>query len=241
MNDECIEKTTDTNGTFFHILQKHCAGNLFLTGIFLYAAGNVLTMLAVYGLMGVFPLLFLILPVVGLLLVNYESKHRHEPKNTLRVLKFFKICCVVLLVFFVINIPFAINDMFRGGNFAALSAFYSLIFSIPYIAYLVSLLRIITGMEKGIRKNERSRLRGVLPVTIWGGIMIILEFLHVGLFTAFARDIFLLIIWLTQGIAVFGISPPVSGLGFVNMTGAIIFIVVLNRFNRDLIKDTDEP
>jgi len=231
-----ISKTTDTDETFVQILQKHCGSKLFLIGVLLYTAGNVLTMLIGYSLVGALPLLVLILPIIGLLLVYFESKHKREPKNTLRVLKFFQICTVIILALLCISIPFSINAILRGGNLAALSGFYSLIYSIPIIVYLVSLLRIIRDVRQGIRKNVQSELRGVLRISIFGLIVIILEFLHVGLFTAFARDVIFYFIYFMYGIADFGLSPATGfWFGILSAAGAIIFIVLLNRFNRDLL------
>lgn len=227
----------EENGTFLTTFQKHCGGRLFLVGILLYTIGNVLTMLLGHGLLGIFPLLFLVLPVTGLFLGYFESRRRRAEKNTLRILKFFKVLTIVLLVVLCVEVPFAINNLFRGGNFVALSAFYSLVFSVPLILYLVSLWRVVNGLSQGVRDNERGKLRGVLPVTIFGVIAIILELLHVGLFTGSAQTMLFYIIWWTQGIAHFGIQPGAGILfDFVSGAGGLMLIVVLNLFNRDLVR-----
>jgi len=237
MMNTSITATADMDETFVQILQKHCGSNLFLAGIILYAAGNVLTMLIGYGLVGILPLLLLVLPTIGLLLVYFESKHNREPKNTLQVLKLTKIFTIIILVVLCVNIPFYINSMMHGGNIAALSGFYALIYSGPIIVYIVSLFRVARGLKQGIERNERSKLRGVILISIFGVINVILDFLQVGLFTASARDVIFHFIYLTQGILDFGLSAGIGfWFGLVSAAGAIIFIVLLNRFNRDLLK-----
>ena len=230
---------TDTGNTFTQTLQKHCGSNLFLAGILLYIAGNVLTMPAGYGLLGLWgtlPRLFLILPVIGQFFVYSESKHKRELKNTLRTLKFSQIWAVITLVLLCINIPIAINAMFRGGNLAAVAGFHSIIISLPLIFFLISFRRMNKDVEQGIQSDEQSELRGVSRISIVGLICVALESMHIGMFAAFGRSIIFHAIYLIYGIADFGLSPSPAGIlvGFMSMSGAIIFVVTLNRFNRDL-------
>jgi len=246
--------TTDTGETFVPILQKHCGSKLFLAGIVLYAAGNILTMLIGYGLLGILPLLFLSLPVIGLVQVYLESKHKGKPRNTQRIVQFFKICTIIILVLLGLNALFSVDAMFRGGNFAALSGFYSLLFSIPVIVYLAFLLRMIRDigqklkenapweMWQSMQKSGQSKLKGVFPITIFGLAAAVLEFLHAGLFTAFAQGLIFDFIYLTRGIADFGLAPAPLGFwfGFISAAGAIVFIAALHRLNRDLGKHEQE-
>jgi len=240
-------KIVDKGETFLQALQKHCGGKLFLLFILFYATGNALFMIVNYGILGVFLLLFLTPIIIGLLLIYFESLLKWGSKITLSVLSFFSACIWILLFLYVINVPLSIHTFFTGGNFAALGAFYSLIYSGPIILFLIALLRIIRGVKRNIKENapldtwldiKRSglgALNGILLVSISGVIYAILEYLNVGIFTSFARSIYVYYKHFNYGIWYFG-PPPNAGaqFGLISLAGIVVFIIVLIRLNRDL-------
>ena len=82
--------------------------------------------------------------------------------------------------------------------------------------------------------NEMSNLGGVLMLSVIGIVNAILEFLLIGPFARLANSIVFQTIYLTQGILDFGLYAGGGfWFGLISLAGAILFVVVLNRFHRE--------
>ena len=153
-----MDISQNTNNTFVDCMQKHFGGILFLTAILLFMVGNVLTMIFGFGLVGIVPLLLLISPpITGLMIIYFESKRKDGIKYTLKVLKVFRIILIIFLVFLCISIPLNLHTLFTGGNFVALGAFYTLIFTIPEIIFFIALFRVVRCIGHRLERNEQLR------------------------------------------------------------------------------------
>jgi len=236
MDDSINANTSLMQKTF----QKHFGGVLFLSAILLVTGGQIITTLfdaniAYYGSIGVIPLTVLIPQTVALFIIFFESRFRNNLKHSQRVLKFFKVTTIVIIVLLCLRIPIAIHTMRTGGNWVALGAFYTLVYSIPNILFFIAFLRVVSSMIKRLKQNEQEKIAGVLMISICGSIYAFLEFLQVSLFVSFVREALFNIVWRTHGWGDFGLySTQWSVFSFIYLAGAILFMVVLNKFNREV-------
>ena len=224
--------------TFTQTLQKYCGSTLFLVGVLLYAAGNVLAVFAIHGVVGIMPLLIFAPVIAGLLLIFFESKHEKEPKNTLRVLMFFKVCVKIILVIYFIS-AIGIIYLFAplwGHYFAGLIVIFVFI-SIPVMILFAFSLRVLNSIRRNLKENRpvpwtEGKIKGIVPFCIFGVINAFMELMGMGMFGSITRAIALVF----DPRSDFGMNFLV-GFWFgklISAAGTIILLVILCRLNREL-------
>ena len=176
-------------GSFTQHLHSFGSSNNFLVGIVLFSAGSLFSLLFSLGIMGIFSLAMLALPVVGMWLIYAASKRPSLPEKTFTALTLFKVHTIIGIVFLsiailvvvlvtVLLVFWAIEDGLLFNEAFIIPLIVGGLIGIGFVVlfmvlYYVSLLKILKGIGDNMRSNSFAPIRGVTPFTViaWIGIV----------------------------------------------------------------------
>jgi len=235
-------------------LHAYGGSTLFLVGIILFAAGNIISTLIGFTATSIFTLLLLALPVIGLFLIFAASKTPKLPEKTLPALTLFKVYIIIELVavgivaLYVLIAFGSIIGMstdvvssstrsligiifFLGAIFILLAAFIAVFFSF--------VLKLLGRIRSGITNNSLGPIPGIKAFTVLAYISVGINILT-GILEVFAYSILHSMIFSIPYDLLVSFSTLLQSSVFsfiailVTSAGVVIFLIVLNQFNKSL-------
>ena len=256
-----------TPGSFTVRMHQYSSSALFLVGIILFSAGNLISQIMSINILSIYTLILAALPVIGFWLAYAAARKPRLPEKTLPALTLFKtsviiglvVLCLFMLVMFIVVIALMIGagmssqiDLFGGifsGVMVAVGIILLIILAgaiIIIVFYYRSVFRIISGIQNGIRNNIIYPLRSIKffsVLTYIGAVFSVLSAVFsFGSMRVFNEAIYSLPSEFS------GFIEPIAGtltghgalsaiLTIIGSVGTVLCVMVLNRFNNSLMYD----
>ena len=249
-------------GSLVAHLHSFFGSSLYMTGVVLYSAGNLLSILLSFGAAGFFSLLLLALPITSMWLMYSASKSPRLPEKFLTAIKLDKAYAIIQLVLsclgslILLFFTFAAGSMISsfgmsgmGGASGALGVVLILIlgFLALVIIYYTSYMNVLNGLKNGIESNSFGQLRSIGTYTVFRyiqiGFVVLLTLVSVSASGYLASMMSSLLYSLPselRGLLSFGGGGSTIMLStlfsLAASAGEIITIIVLNQYNNSLVQ-----
>jgi hypothetical protein len=239
--------------SFTNRLHKHGRSPLFLAGTLLFTTGSIAGVLLSFGLISIFMLALLALPIIGLFMLRAASVKPSFPEKSLTSFTLFNVTAIIELVLICIGAAAAAIGFFAvgalgtavlgnsaGGMVFVVFIFAAVIFAAFIYFYYVSLFRILAGMRNGVMRNIIKPLRSLTPFLIVSYILIASNVIGalIALVGANAASAML-----NQLMPFSSVSPVGTAIQLLSLlavitanTGMICLLVTLSNFNNSLKK-----
>ena len=250
-------------GSFVERLHNYGKSNLFLIGIVLFTVGNLVTIFSTFNIYSIISIILMILPIIGFWLIFIASKMPKVPEKTMTALTLFKVYIIIALVIggLVALVLLIVSVVFIAGAGASQS-YYTIDSSgvgvmitigiiILIIAAIVvtlaviyyrSVLMLISGIQNGIANNSFNPLPGIKTFTIFTYIIVAFAVLGIlsmaastGTINELMNDTYGSIDAIKPYISSFNVTAFSIISTLASNAGIVICIIVLNKFNNNLI------
>jgi MFS family permease len=263
-------------GSFRERLHSYGGSNLFLVGIILFSVGHLISLISTLGIFTVTALPTVVLILTGFWLIYAASKAPKLPEKTKTALVLFKvntiiglvISSLVTLIVFLASCVIIIASIALSQGYYASSESVALmivgILFLPFsgilvvyiVIYYKALLKLLSGIQRGISSNVFVPLPGIKAFTVITyiavGIAALGAFVMLGIAVSgplYTYDMYYWmhdLPWESQQIlgsfigSFYGIaSLALSSLStLITQAGTVLCVIVLNRFNNSLKRES---